>query len=103
VKDETIERLGLISIIIGLATLFYLVLDYEYVDAFYVEEDERAYYEGFIVEKRFNEDTGWLYLEVEACKSIKAFKEGDIPKDVGDNALIRGSFKNGFFSVEDIR
>ncbi len=102
-KDETIERLGLISIVLGLATLFYLVLDYEYADVFYVEEDERAYYEGVIVEKRFNSDTGWLFIEVEACRTIKAFAQQNTSKEIGEQVLIRGRFSNGILSVEDLR
>ncbi len=98
-----LERLGLVAIIIGLAVLFYVVLDYEYVDGFYVEEDERAYYEGVILGKRFNPDSGWLYVEVEACRKVGVFYEDNISKGVGDDVLVKGNFRDGVLSASEIR
>ena len=102
-RDETLELLGLIGILIGMIVAYFLVLDYEPVDAFYFDEDDNAFIEGTIKRKSYNPDSGWTYLEVYSCREFKAFYEGEILKGEGDEVMVKGRVEKGVLSAESIK
>lgn len=100
-RDEQLETIALITIILGLTILFFVALNYEKKDAHYLfEDDNNAYLEGTIKRKNHNEETKWTYLEIESCRTIKAFHEGNIEKQTEDTIKIQGTYYNEAFTIK---
>jgi hypothetical protein len=101
-KDELLESLALVAIILGLGITFFFVLDYEPADVVLVSEDDNAYVQGIITRKSYNEGSGWTYLEVHACRDVKVFYEGETGYGDGESMRATGAFKDGKMTAEKI-
>jgi len=99
-KDETLERIALLTIIAGLILGYILVLDFKPTNAHYLTtEDNNAYLEGIINKKRYNEESGWSMLEITTCKNTTSFYKGEINKNEKDKIYIQGTFDGDKFSI----
>ncbi len=102
--DLYLERLALIAIIVGLLVLLFLMPSYEFVDAHYLfEDDNRAFLEGEIKKISFSDESGWSFIEVESCRVMDGFFEGEIDRGVDDVIFIKGSFVDGSFNIDEYK
>ena len=100
-EDEKLERIALLATITGLILIIILMPKYEAVDAHHLtENDNKAYLEGTITRKSYNEETGWSYLEINTCKNTKSFHKGEIPREEGEIIYIQGTYQDNVFSIK---
>jgi len=99
-NDEILERIALITIILGLILGYILMLDFKPKDAHYLnKEDKNAYLEGTITKKRYNNESGWSMLEIKTCKNTTSFYKGTIQKKEQDKIYIQGTYDGNTFSI----
>ena len=100
-NDETLEVISLLTIMFGLVIAFFFVLDYEPVDAFYLNSDDsNAYFSGEIMRKSFNNESGYSHLEIKGCRTFDAFYEGVIETE--GNISFSGELREGKFTIKTI-
>jgi len=103
-NDEILERIALVTIILGLILGYILVLDFEPKDAHYLTtEDNNAYLEGTITKKRYNNESGWSMMEIKTCKSTKSFYKGEIKKGEQDKIYIKGTYNGETFIIDNYK
>lgn len=101
-NDNSLEILALIAIIFGLIIAFFFVLDYEPTDGFFLNKDDsNIYFSGEVIKKSYNFESGYTFLELNACRTFNAFYEGEIGN--GSKISFSGEYNEGVFSIKQIR
>ena len=103
-KDTELERIALLSIIAGLALIILIMPKYEPIDAHYLTtDDNNAFLKGEIIRTSHNEESGWSVLEIKTKKTTTSFYEGKIEKNKGETIHIKGTYRDGKFTIEEYK
>jgi hypothetical protein len=95
-KDIYIEFAALFAILSGLILGYFLIFDYNDVDAFFLEEDNKhTYLEAIILSKIvFDNNT---VLDVYGCREFEVYSTNLIEKNESDSIFLEGEFRNDKF------
>ena len=97
-NDSTLEIISLGVVIVGLIIGFFIVFDYEPVDAFFAGDDPNSFIKGNISKISYS-DSGWTYMEIYACKTFNAFYEGEIKKEMHETIFVEGAMYKDSLTV----
>ena len=102
--DKTLELISLGVIIAGLAVAYFFVLDNDAKDAFFVqEEDSGIYFDSKIKKIDYDADSDTTILTLEATRTIRAYHQGMLERQVGDRIFVEGSMYNGYINVNSVK
>ena len=103
-EDTQLERLALLTIIVGLILIMIMMPAYDAVDAHYLQEnDNKAFLEGTIQRNSYREESGWSALEIRTEKITTSFYEGKIDKKEGEKIYIKGSYHDETFTIKEYK
>ncbi len=94
--DIKLERLALITIIIGLVLANYFVFNGEKIDGFYVDEGLITL-KGSVQDIRVGEE--WSYVKLNACREIEGFYQGNLKISKNDLVVVEGDFDDQILNI----